>query len=81
MDSKYWSSISDKNSTLGQNVLCIGLPKTFMGFFYKMAWKIPNEIFGQPNVSAKYIADFKKHYEKRMPNISLIFYIYCMLKC
>ena len=59
----------------------LGCPKRSLGFFYKMAWKIPNEIFGQPNVSAKYIADFKKHYEKRMPNISLIFYIYCMLKC
>ena len=51
----------------------LGCPKCSLGFFYKMVWKIPNEIFGQPNISAKYIADFKKHYEKRMPNISLIF--------
>ena len=64
MDSKYWSNISDKISTLGQDVM-----------------ETPNEIFGQPNISAKYIADFKKHYEKRMPNISLFFHIHFKLKC
>ena len=58
MNSKHWSNISDKYSILGQDMLSIGLPKMFTGIFRKMLWKTPNKIFGQHNISAKYIPGF-----------------------
>ena len=38
----------------------LGWPKSWFGFFCKMLWKYPNELFGQPNVYNGVLLNHKK---------------------